>query len=130
MKNKVVVVDDHILISEILADYINSSDSYKVLFTATNGKELLHELANREEHPSIILLDIHMPIMNGFQSMLKLKERYPDIKVVILSMEDEESSIIQFLHLGAKGYLLKGMSSPEIIIDRSEEHTSELQSRG
>src|SRR5690625_1702599 len=91
MKNKVVVVDDHILISEILADYINSSDSYKVLFTATNGKELLHELANREEQPTIILLDIHMPIMNGFQSMLKLKELYPNIKVVVLTMEDEES---------------------------------------
>jgi len=121
MKIKVAVVDDHILISKILADYINTNDTYQVLFTATNGKELLQELDEREEHPSIILLDIHMPIMNGFQSMLKLKERYPDIKVVILSMEDEESSIIQFLHLGAKGYLLKGMSSPEIIIDCFDE---------
>lgn len=121
MKNKVAVVDDHILISKFLADYINSSDSYKVLFTVKNGKELLHELANREEQPTIILLDIHMPIMNGFQSMLKLKELYPNIKVVVLTMEDEESSIIQFLNLGAKGYLLKGMSSPDIIIDCFDE---------
>lgn len=121
MKIKVAVVDDHILISKILADYINTNDTYQVMFTANNGKELLQYLGEREEHPSIILLDIHMPVMNGFQSMIKLNELYPDINVVILSMEDEESSIIQFLHLGAKGYLLKGMSSPEIIINCFDE---------
>lgn len=121
MKIKIAVVDDHVLISKILADYINTSNDYKVIFTATNGKELLQELDNREELPNIILLDIHMPVMNGFQTILKLRELYPDIKVVILSMEDEESSIVQFLHLGAKGYLLKGISSPDKIINCFDE---------
>lgn len=121
MKAKVAVVDDHTLISKILADFINASEAYQVLFTANNGKELLQQLDGREELPQIILLDIHMPVMNGFQSMLKLKELYPDIKVVMLTMEDEETIIIQFLHLGAKGYLLKGSSSPEVIINCFDE---------
>lgn len=117
MKTKIVVVDDHTVISAMLADYINLSANYRVLFTANNGKDLLDKLSEAEEKPNIILLDIHMPIMNGFQTMQKLKESYPDIMVVILSMEDEEYSIIQFLNLGARGYLLKGMPSPEILIE-------------
>ena len=67
--------------------------------------------------PEFILLDIHMPVLNGFQTMLILRDSFPDIHVVILSMEDLESSVIQYLNLGAKGYLLKGMSSPEVIIN-------------
>lgn len=117
MKTKVVVVDDHRLISRMLADYINASNNYNVLYTSTNGKELLEKLDIGKELPDIILLDIHMPMMNGFQTMLILKELYPDIKVVVLSMENEESSIIQFLRLGARGYLLKGMPSPELLIE-------------
>lgn len=116
MKTKIVVVDDHRVISTMLANYINASVNYRVLYTSSNGKELLEQLDKGEELPSIILLDIHMPVMNGFQTMLKLKEFYPDIMVVILSMEDSVSSIIQFLRLGARSYLLKGMPSPEKVI--------------
>lgn len=117
MKTKIVVVDDHTVISAMLADYINTSDNYHVLFTAKNGQDLLEQLEKSEVNPKIIVLDIHMPVMNGYQTMLKLNELYPDIKVVILSMEDDESTIIQFLHLGARGYLLKGQPSPNIVIE-------------
>lgn len=117
MKVKVVVVDDHTVISAMLADYINASERYHVLFTASNGKKLLNKLEETIDLPYIILLDIHMPVMNGYHTMLELKKLYPEIKVVILSMEDEETSIIQFLHLGASGYLLKGMKSPSIVLD-------------
>lgn len=117
MKTKIVVVDDHTVISSMLENYINASDNYRVLYTSSNGKELLQKLDEGGDLPSIILLDIHMPVMNGFQTMLKLKDSYPDIKVVILSMEDAESSILQFLHLGARGYLFKGMPSPKVIIE-------------
>lgn len=117
MKTKIVVVDDHTVISAMLADYINTSNNYHVLFTANNGQDLLEQLEKSEVNPKIIVLDIHMPVMNGYQTMLKLNELYPNIKVVILSMEDDESTIIQFLHLGARGYLLKGQPSPSIVIE-------------
>lgn len=117
MKIKVAIVDDHEVISVMLSDYINKSDRYEVAFTATNGKELLEELERVEEKPRLILLDIHMPVLNGYQTMLRLVEEHPDLKVIIFSMDDFKSSIIQYLNMGAKGYLFKGMSSPDLIIE-------------
>lgn len=117
MKVKVAIVDDHEVISVMLADYINKSDRYEVLFTSNNGEELLNKLDSLEEMPGIILLDIHMPVLNGYQTMLRLKEEHPNLKVVIFSMDDFKSSIIQYLNMGARGYLFKGMSSPDLILD-------------
>ncbi|WP_417443918.1 response regulator [Joostella sp.] len=105
-KYSIAIVDDHLLFAKSLTSLVGSLDNYKVSFHAKNGKEFIEALKNSSK-PDIVLLDINMPIMNGVETMEWLKENYPLQKVIALSMDDREETIIQMLRLGAKGYLLK-----------------------
>ncbi|HLW33375.1 MAG TPA: response regulator transcription factor [Aequorivita sp.] len=113
-KHTVVIVDDHSLFAESLAKLINSFQDFRVLFQAKNGVELQQRLAESKELPTIILLDINMPVMDGYETASWLKENQPKIKFLALSMEDDEQTILKMLSKGAKGYLLKDIH-PEIL---------------
>ena len=103
----VAIVDDHILFAQALENLVNTFDRFQVLYHAKNGKELFDQLSQNSKLPDVILLDINMPIMNGLETMHKLNQAYPNIVVLALSMDDDESTIIGMLRSGAKGYLLK-----------------------
>jgi len=105
--NYVVIVDDHLLFAGSLEGLINSYPNFKVLFHAKNGVDLKNKLTSEKRIPDIILLDINMPVMNGFETMQFLTQNYSTIKVLALSMDDEEKVILKMLRFGAKGYLLK-----------------------
>ncbi|MGB3345368.1 MAG: response regulator transcription factor [Aequorivita sp.] len=113
-KHTVAIVDDHSLFAGSLAKLINSFPDFRVLFQAKNGMELQQRLADNSELPTIILLDINMPVMDGFETATWLKENHPKIKFLALSMEDDEQTILKMLRKGAKGYLLKDIH-PEIL---------------
>ncbi|UII24997.1 response regulator transcription factor [Fulvivirga maritima] len=106
MKYKVVVVDDHILFAQALENLVNNFEEFHVLYHAKNGQEFLQNL-EQSEHPHIALMDINMPVLNGIETMKVLNKDYPDIKVLALSMDNDEHTIIKMLKAGAKGYLLK-----------------------
>src|SRR3569623_2015832 len=103
---KVALVDDHALLRNGLASVINNSEGYEVVFEADNGKHFI-ELLKKEQKPDIVLLDITMPEMDGFETAQWIKAHQPDIKVLVLSMMDNDASIIRMLKYGAKGYILK-----------------------
>ncbi|NNV56142.1 response regulator transcription factor [Limnovirga soli] len=103
---KVALVDDHALLRNGLANVIKSFGNYTVLFEADNGRECIDMLMAGHK-PDIILLDVNMPEMNGFNTAKWLKENEPEIKVLVLTMMDDDMSIIQMMQLGAKGYILK-----------------------
>lgn len=109
---KVVLADDHILLRNGLAGMINGFDGYTVLFEANNGQDLMKTL-DANNLPDLVLLDINMPVKDGFETALWLKQNHPDIKVLALSMYDNEPSIIKMLRNGAKGYLLKDTAPKE-----------------
>lgn len=109
---KVVLADDHILLRNGLAGLINGFDGYTVLFEANNGQDLMKTL-DANNLPDLVLLDINMPVKDGFETALWLKQNHPDIKVLALSMYDNEPSIIKMLRNGAKGYLLKDTAPKE-----------------
>lgn len=111
-KIKVVLVDDHILLRNGLANLISSFDRYDVLFEANNGKDFLARL-RATNLPDIVLLDINMPEMDGYETSFWLKKNHPQIKVLALSMYDNEASIIRMLKNGAKGYILKDIDPLE-----------------
>jgi len=113
-KIKVAVVDDHKLVSKALENMISSNDDFEVVLNADNGENFLNELQNPEKLPEVVLMDINMPVKNGIETTKILTEEFPDIKVIALTMEDDEKTIIKMLRAGAKGYLLKDMS-PEIL---------------
>jgi len=102
----VALADDHKLIRNGIAGLINSFENYRVAFQAGDGQELIDKIKTNEA-PDLVLLDISMPRKDGFETAAWLKTHYPDIKVLALSMYDNESSIIRILKMGARGYLLK-----------------------
>jgi DNA-binding NarL/FixJ family response regulator len=111
-KTNVAVADDHVLLRRGLANLIRSLDEYDVAFEADNGKDFIEKL-NAEMLPQIVLMDINMPEMDGYDTTLWIKKNHPEIKVLSLSMYDDEQSIIRMLKCGAKGYILKDIEPTE-----------------
>lgn len=107
MKHSVVIVDDHILLSEAISELVNSFDDFETLYLCKHGKELLTKLKDPKNKPDIILMDIKMPILDGIETTEILKAEYPDIKVLALSVEEDEDTMLKMLRAGAKGYLMK-----------------------
>jgi len=112
---QVAVTDDHTLMRNALARLIASFEDYAVIYEAGNGRELIEKIQT-VQIPDIILLDINMPEMDGFETAKWLTRNYPQIKVLALSMQSDESSIIRMLRLGAKGYLMKNVEPDELNI--------------
>jgi DNA-binding NarL/FixJ family response regulator len=110
---KVVLVDDHVLLRNALASLIISFGDYAVLFEANNGKDFIDKL-DPKKLPEIVLMDINMPEMDGYETCLWLKNKYPEIKVLALSMYDNENAIIRMFKAGAKGYILKDCDPAEL----------------
>ncbi|MCW3169746.1 response regulator transcription factor [Chryseobacterium sp. 09-1422] len=107
MKKTIVIVDDHLLIAKALESIIDNFTDFQVIYVAENGQDLIDKFKTSHEIPEIILLDISMPIMDGFETVLWLKNNHPNIKVMALSMQGDDSSVIKMIKNGAKGYLLK-----------------------
>lgn len=108
----IVLADDHTLLRNGLAQLVQSL-GHTVLYEADTGKELISQL-NRNNLPTLVLMDINMPVMDGYATTQWLKENHPDIKVLALSMYDNEASIIRMLKCGAKGYILKDSEPAEL----------------
>jgi two-component system, NarL family, invasion response regulator UvrY len=102
----VVLVDDHIHFRNELATLIASFAEFVVPYQADNGKQLITRLA-QESVPDIILLDVNMPEMDGYETAAWLRTHHPTIKVLALSMYDSEKTITRMLSLGARGFVLK-----------------------
>ncbi len=103
----IIIVDDHLLFSQALNGLVSNFDEFNVLKVLNNGKEVIDYISNNNQQPEIILMDIQMPIINGIEATNWLKNNAPDIKVLALSMECDEVTILKMLRAGAKGYLLK-----------------------
>jgi DNA-binding NarL/FixJ family response regulator len=102
----ITLVDDHVLLRSGLASLINSFDEYQVLFEADNGQDFIRQLKSRAT-PDIILLDVTMPVMNGYETAEWIRVNLPDARVLVLSMMENDAAIIRMLRHGAKGYILK-----------------------
>lgn len=117
-KIRVAVVDDHVLFATGMANLLDSVEDMSVVATAGDGKELLEKLKilkRTDELPDVILMDIQMPVMDGFQACVEVKDRFSSCKVVILSMHQESSYIYQAVISGADGFLLKNAQPEEVI---------------
>ncbi|WP_266368031.1 response regulator [Tellurirhabdus rosea] len=113
MKTTIAITDDHRLLAQALSDMIQNFEKYEVVYIAGNGKELLNQM-QRGPVPDIVLLDISMPEMDGFETALHLKQHYPAVKILALSMTDREEHIVRMIRHGARGYLLKSCRPSEL----------------
>lgn len=111
---KIVIADDHKLFRKGIIALLSDFDFIGEINEASNGVELLELLANMELLPDVILLDLRMPVMDGVEAQQKIRNLYPDIKVIILTMEDDEQYILHLISEGVNGYLLKNADPDEM----------------
>jgi DNA-binding NarL/FixJ family response regulator len=109
---KIIIADDHALIRNGIKTMLSRNKDYKIVAEAENGQQLI-ALATKFL-PDIILVDISMPIMNGFDALSELKKLLPDLKVILLTMHEEPEYIIKAARSGANGYLLKNVDYEEL----------------
>ena len=110
---KVALVDDHTLIRSGLANLIREFGDFEITLEAKNGRHFLTSILG-SSLPDIVLLDINMPEMDGYETAARIRDTYPDIKVLALSMNDKDKAIIRMLRHGARGYILKDVEPAEL----------------
>ncbi len=110
----VALIDDHRIFCESLASLINDFDGFTVRWTEQDGRKAIERLKQDKEVPDILLLDIVMPAMSGLDVAKWIFENRKTIKVLALTMEEDDNNVIQMLQYGVKGYLLKGIGADEL----------------
>ena len=129
---KIAIVDDHQLFANSLAQLIETFDDCEVSLIARNGKEFQHKLDGCPIIPDVILLDVNMPVMNGPDTLKWIKGQNINTKVLALSMDDSEDTVLSMLRHGAKGYLLKDIHPDMLqkalreVIENGFFHTEEV----
>jgi two-component system, NarL family, invasion response regulator UvrY len=113
-KINIAIADDHTIMRSGLAELIKTLGDYEVIIQAGNGNDLLKQLSAAEVLPVLSILDINMPELNGYETTAKLKALYPEMKIMALSMFDNEFSIVRMLRNGATGFLHKGANPEEL----------------
>jgi DNA-binding NarL/FixJ family response regulator len=130
MNTKVAVVDDHQLVRTGLVQMIQSLPGWEVTIEAANGKDFIdqtHLLAP----PDIVLLDIRMPIMDGYETALWIRSHLPETRVLVVSMVSREPAVIRMLRLGVYGFITKNSTQAELHqalsrIQQKQFHVNEL----
>jgi len=112
-KIRIITADDHQLTREGLKRIIEMEEDMEVVAECGDGIQVL-ELCNIH-HPDVVLMDINMPVENGVTATERMRELFPDIKVLILSIHDDESYVFETLRKGASGYLLKDLEAEVLI---------------
>ncbi len=110
---KLILVDDHPLFREGISARLSMHQGIDIISEAENGRQLLEQLTTCS--PDIVMMDINMPDINGMDALEMVKEKYPSIKVIMLSMHDDKEYILNVIRAGAEGYLLKDISGEEMI---------------
>ncbi|RXJ02292.1 DNA-binding response regulator [Anaerobacillus alkaliphilus] len=110
---KIVIIDDHQLFREGVKRILAMENNFEIVAEGDDGSKAIDLV--EQFHPDVILMDINMPKVNGVEATRRLIELYPDIKVLILSIHDDESYVTHVLKTGASGYLLKEMDADSLI---------------
>lgn len=110
---KIIIIDDHQLFREGVKRILDFEDTFEVVAEGDDGIDTLP--LYEEFQPEVVLMDINMPQKNGVEATAELIEKYPDAKVIILSIHDDESYVSHALKSGALGYMLKEMDADEIV---------------
>jgi DNA-binding NarL/FixJ family response regulator len=125
MKIKIGIADDQQLFLRSLSKLIDAFPRFSTVVEAMNGEDLLRQMAAAPDIPDILLVDVNMPIMDGVRTAKALVEKYPAVKIVALSMKDDDTTIINMIKAGCCAFLLKDMHPDEL-----EKALVEIDARG
>jgi DNA-binding NarL/FixJ family response regulator len=110
---RILVADDHAVVRAGLATIMEAESDIRIVGEAITGPQAIDRAI--ELNPDIVLMDIFMPGCSGLEAMVEIKEHLPDVRIVILTISEREEDVLQALRLGAQGYLVKSVSSSEIV---------------
>ncbi|MBK5225131.1 MAG: response regulator transcription factor [Thermoleophilia bacterium] len=112
-KIRILLADDHAILRAGLVRLLGEEKDIEVVGEAENGREAVQKAL--ELHPDIVLMDIGMPVMNGMEATKQIKKRDADVKVLVLTMHDNEEYLFQVLQAGAAGYVLKKAADSDLV---------------
>jgi len=110
----IAIVDDHTMFRQGISSILSETGEIKIVFDAANGNEMKEKIATHPV-PHVVLMDITMPKVNGYDATRWLKQNHPSVKVLALSMFEEDEPIIKMLKCGAGGYILKESTASELV---------------
>ena len=113
MEIRIAIADDNSFLISAVKEKLSFFQDLRAKFTATNGKELIEKL-NADQHIDLILMDIEMPEMDGIQATEIIKNTYPQIKIIMLTVFDNDENIFNAIKAGADGYLLKEINAKDL----------------
>lgn len=113
MNVRIAIADDNFFLTKVVEEKLSFFDDLKLKFTATNGKDLIEKMKS-DPVIDLILMDIEMPVMNGIETTEKIKKKYPHIKIVMLTVFDDDENIFNSIKAGADGYLLKDIQAQNL----------------
>lgn len=113
LTHTIILADDHIVLRDALGSLINSFEDLRVTGVAGNGEEV-KRLFDKGIIPDLIILDLNMPVMDGYETSKWLQVNYPEVKIMILTMYDSEIAIIRLLQIGVRGFLKKDIHPIEL----------------
>jgi len=108
-----VLADDHEIVRKGIKGLLEDDGLIKVIAEASDGAEAVNKVG--ELQPDILITDIRMPLVDGLDTTLEVREKYPNVRILVLSMHDDEDFILKSVEYGADGYLLKDTSKPEFL---------------
>ena len=113
MSIRIAIIDDNVFLQKAVAEKLSFFDDLKLKFTAIHGKDLLEKL-EKDKNLDLILMDIEMPECNGIEATKLVKAKYPQIKIIMLTVFDNDENIFNAIKAGADGYLLKEVNPKEL----------------
>lgn len=114
---KIAYAEDHDAVRHGLISIFNEQKGIRIVADAPNGKQLIEKIKGLKDLPDVALLDVDMPVMNGYETVKMFRKDFPTIKSIAFSMHDDEYNIIKMISNGAVGYLIKGKDNLNIICD-------------
>lgn len=124
-KISIGITDDQQLFLKSLVTLVNTFEGFTTVLDASNGKDLLEKLASSKALPDILLLDVNMPVMHGVDAASEISAKYPGIKLVALSLKDDDLTVISMLKAGCCAYLVKDIHPNEL-----EKALNEIYTKG
>lgn len=113
MSIEIIIADDHAILRSGIRKVLEFEDDFKVVAEATNGREAIEKTLDLK--PDILLLDINMPVKNGFETVRELAAQKTETKIIVLTINDDENYVLEMLKNGASGYLLKDIE-PSMLV--------------
>lgn len=125
MPIRILLADDHVMVRRGLHVFLKTQEDMKVIGEASNGQEALEQAQNLE--PDVILMDLHMPVMDGIETARRLRNLLPHTRIIVLTSFSDQDHVVPAVRAGVKGYLLKDIEPEDLAVAIRNVHSGQVE---